>query len=497
MRSRTKLAFLFPSVALVATSRAQVVQLTWTSDLSNTNGPYTLGPDGPWQAIAVSVGKTLNRNTSSGTNAFDDSPSATKLQFYSGDPPQWFVYKTTTAGGLNSYGYFESILLQPLTSNPIAVNDSILVMNESAFIRADGRIIPNEVGILGLGPKSLKVFGNITSSSFGMHMGSAQHNQSGPLILGGYERNRALGGPGIFKIDDSSLVNMFLVEVLLDTQIGGSPFNQSTIGSIYQGIGDNSYAAELVKLQGGARGSALVTPSPSVPPLYLPPGTCETASQYLPVVWDEDLELYLWNESHPQYSIIVKSSTYLAIVLADSDARNITVKVPFQLLNLTLSPPLVDDPQPYFPCGPLTTELDSTTVTSWPLGRAFLQAAFYGVNYDTQTVFIAQGPGPDITAGVVVASIIGGLGIFGVSIIFWRRNKRQTKDSTHSETHDFSQHISDVVRELDANLAIVGKSDPLPHEMAAPNVVHEAPSAHAHEPICYELPTNNLPDAQH
>ncbi|KAI1818611.1 aspartic peptidase domain-containing protein [Poronia punctata] len=577
MRARMKTAYLSSSAALNAISKAQVVQLQWTSDLGNLDGQHTLGPDGPWQAVTIGVGITaiaeighgrfstdvwptggsetyIVANTSNGLNALDDSPSATNTQIYAQAPREWFVYNTTTTGqSWDAYGYFESIVLAPLTSNDITVNRSILVMNNSIFTEADGRVLPNKVGILGLGPESvnspdndpsildqLKAYKNITSSSFGMHMGSAPHNQSGSLVLGGYEQNRALGKAGTFKIDDSAVVNMFLLDVLLGTQVGNSPYNQSTIGSIYQGVGNNSYAADIVKLQGGTPGSVLVEPSPSVPYIYLPPGTCETASQYLPVIWNESLALYLWNQSDPKYSTIINSPAYMAIVLADSDARNVTIKVPFQLLNLTLSRPLVDKPRSYFPCKSLTTENTEQPVVSWPLGRAFLQAAFYGVNYDTQTVFMAQGPGPNMEqrvvktidekdtsiltnpidsfekswstywtvlsepgpttlpahhhqsgisagakAGIAVGSILGGLGIFGAAILLWRRtsNKEQTEDLGPTQDRPVTP-----VEELEASRIAVDKSDPLPHEMMAPNVVHEAP----HELPHYELPANHF-----
>ncbi|KAI1110183.1 aspartic peptidase domain-containing protein [Nemania sp. NC0429] len=581
MRTKWKTAYLSTSAALNAISKAQVVQLLWTSDVLHPR-PYTLGPDGPWQAVTLGIGETptgsmgpgrfgtdlwptdghdtyIVANTTDGENALEDSPSATELQFYSGPPPEWFVYNTSTAQSWDAYGYVESILLQPLVSRPITLNRTILVMNNSVFTGADGRAFPNRVGVLGLGPNSrnnpdhdpsiledLKTSKNITSISFGMHMGSAQHNQTGSLVLGGYEKNRALGHTGIFKVDDSGLGGVFLVDVLLGTQVGRSPYNQSAIGSIYQGIGNNSYAADLVKSLGGRPGSALALPSPSVPYIYLPPGTCETASQYLPVTWNESLELYVWNQSDPRYSTIVKSSAYMALVFADSNAQNLTIKVPFQLLNLTLLPPLVDNARPYFPCKPLYSPSGT-----WPLGRAFLQAAFYGANHDTQTLFMAQAPGPNMQqrvlktinendtsistnsvdwfeeswsgywtvhddpsemgptpiptpppvpqsgisagakAGIAVGSILGGLGISGAVFLLWRRarNKRTiTNENQAGDLIDLSsgslQDGPKAIQELDASRIALDKSDPLPHEMMAPNVVHEAPD----EPSYHELP---------
>lgn len=69
-----------------------------------------------------------------------------------------------------------------------------------------------------------------------------------------------------------------------------------------------------------------------------------------------------------------------------SNTHTIDIKVPFALLNLTLDYPLVDRPTPYFPCMP--------TNRTYGLGRAFLQAAFVGVNWGNGvgSWFLAQCP---------------------------------------------------------------------------------------------------------
>ena len=96
-----------------------------------------------------------------------------------------------------------------------------------------------------------------------------------------------------------------------------------------------------------------------------------------------------------QFSRIVGSPAFMAIVLADSNAKNITIKIPFQVLNLTISPPITDTPTQYFPC---TTLLNHTVYT---LGRAFLQAAFVGFDFENSLTYIAQAPGPDMEQSIV------------------------------------------------------------------------------------------------
>ncbi|KAJ2991022.1 hypothetical protein NUW58_g2677 [Xylaria curta] len=473
-------------------------------------------------------------NTTVGQHAVENLPFSVVKPFFGSPPPGWSVNNVTTSW---SYGYSQQITISPRVSNPISLNYSIVVMNESIFSLPDGRAYANSVGVLGLGPpvvnspnkgnpidgdptllEQLKSFGKISSFSFGMHMGSAQHNQPGSLVLGGYEQNRVLGDIGLFDIDDGGVSHIFLLDVFLDTQVGSSPFNTSKTVSVYKGINDNTYAANLTKLLGGTRGSVLVALDPSVAYIYLPPGTCEAASQYLPVTWDRSTGLYLWNQNDPKYASIIKSPAYLGFIFADRNGSNITIKVPFQLLNLTLSSPLVDSPTPYFPC---KTVSDQMSTTHWPLGRAFLQAAFYGVNYEKQITFIAQSPGPDMgtsavktirpndttilsdsislfekswltywttlipttglippspdserglstadTAGVAVGSIFGGLLIIGSALWFFWRRTRQTRyiQPPSRQNSDRYASISGVPIELDASQDAMDISDPLPHE---------------------------------
>ncbi|KAI1180470.1 aspartic peptidase domain-containing protein [Nemania sp. FL0916] len=592
MRSRAKTATLFLSVALHAISKAQV-EVAWISELDQ-NAP-SLGLNGPWQALLTHYGSKsyssylwpsgeeityIVANTSQGAYAFEDSQSATRVDDgLVPQPPHWRVAYNTTSGQPVIYGYtyFDNIGYPTQdTVNTIhlnSFNESVAVLNDSILTTPDGRAFQNEVGILGLGRAAVSHLINddpwvshpslldqlkeqntiINSSSFGMHMGSAQHDQLGSLVLGGYDQSRALGQPGIFKINDDLSVNVFLVDVWLGTQVGASAFNipHNQDVSVYPGLDSTSDAARYVKYLGGTRGSAWVALAPSVPYIYLPPGTCETAAQYLPVTWNASLELFLWNEDDPRYSRIVKSPAYMAFILADSNGKNLTVKVPFQLLNLTLSPPLVEKSRPYFPCKPLDYDLPLESVRQWLLGRAFMQAAFYGANYDTGTIFLAQGPGPNMDTKVVkiineidtsistnsidsfertwspywkaldplpgpvptrppstpipddgkkvviaLVTILGGLNIIGFSFLLWRRNRRNRRNKDAGEKKEKTENLDTTkdnpatMQEADASQNPADLSDPLAHEMTVPNVIHEA----SHEPLYYELPASHVSD---
>ena len=134
-----------------------------------------------------------------------------------------------------------------------------------------------------------------------------------------------------------------------------------------------------------------VTMNPGAPYMYLPNSTCEAMVKDLPVTYNANLGLWIWNTQDPQYTKIVTSPTYLSLTFRDN-TDNLTIKVPFQLLNLTLDAPLVMTPTPYFPCQP------PNNATHYSLGRAFLQAAFIGVNWErgNGNWFLAQAPGPNI-----------------------------------------------------------------------------------------------------
>lgn len=184
-------------------------------------------------------------------------------------------------------------------------------------------------------------------------MGSAALGQPGSMVLGGYERSRALGPVGVFRLENG-MPMVFLLDILIGTETGASPFDQSDEWSVYKGLGGSETATAITKSLGGKAGSAAVVPNPSAPYIYLPLGTCEEGARHLPVTWNERTGLFVWNTGDPRYSRIVNSPPYLAFVLADRTATNVTIKVPFKLLNLTLEAPLVTSPIPYFPCKPST-----------------------------------------------------------------------------------------------------------------------------------------------
>ncbi|KAL8830761.1 MAG: hypothetical protein Q9170_005588 [Blastenia crenularia] len=427
--------------------------MAWSTDGPNYFNKGYLGPDGPWQAIRVSVGAypvsiavcevslpprisksdqvyNISFVWPSGTSDTDilladgggnytalnatrpepvySNSSSNAPQGIPGESDDWggsYISSEWSSGEL----LYDKIYLELYPDNSGGLNASIVALSEWVILFPNGRNYTAPAGILGLGPslleepspsllEQLKKNGTITSMFCGLHMGSALFQQPGSLILGGYEQNRVLGDVATLNLEVSSSLGgpqAFILDVSLDVEIGDSPFNQSGSISLWHGLNDSSSGgASQSQTAGGRTGSRLVNFNPSVPYMYMPIGICETAAQYLPVNWDSGLDLYIWDMGD-QFSRIVSSPALMTIGLADNQANNISIKVPFQVLNLTLLPPIVDAPTQYFPCKPWNQSTGSV------LGRAFLQAAFLGFEYENNAAFLAQAPGPSMEQSVI------------------------------------------------------------------------------------------------
>lgn len=196
--------------------------------------------------------------------------------------------------------------------------------------------------------------------------------------------------------------NIPLVDLILGVETGGSPFSpepsifKNASRSLWQGRENDPEADQYTRLVGAIRGSAIVGIGADVPGIYLPLGNCESVAKQLPVTWRDDIGYFVWNLSDVRYKRIVTSPAYLGFIFTDREAKNITIKVPFPLLNLILQEPIVSTPTPYFPCHPSNSDGGR-----WYLGRASLQSAFFASNYDQNVIYLAQGPGPDMDHSVI------------------------------------------------------------------------------------------------
>lgn len=417
---------LLVTVAVVA---AQTLKLLWRDDLNcdeERNTCVSRWPDGPWQGLDVSL-------SDGDVHRYIEPmlPSGYYGSVIVANPTDgYFSPKSKSANNSSFIMNMQDSWVGPGYAKPFSgtmYNVSLESPNVSINLMATDTldmILPNSTrysprfNILGLAPlpegpdwkdewprgmerppsilEQSKERDLIGSKTFGLHIGSASLRQPGSLILGGYEQNRALGPVGVFNFNHSDGdTQAFLIDLTLGVETGGSPFEKDVkLGSIWKGPAGDEEAEGENQLYGGVRNSMVVSITTLDAYIRLPGDNCESVAKHLPVTWRKDLELYTWNTNDPSFQRIVGSPAYLGFVLSDSSARNLTIKIPFKLLNLTLDAPIVDTPTQYFPC------LSGQAVRG-QLGRAFLQGAFMGMNYEKHLMYLAQAPGPDMEQSVV------------------------------------------------------------------------------------------------
>ncbi|KAK6351111.1 hypothetical protein TWF718_004282 [Orbilia javanica] len=219
--------------------------------------------------------------------------------------------------------------------------------------------------------------GAIASRSWGMHYPSAKLSQVPSLVWGGYDRARIAGPVQRADTDSNGAKKLDLVGISIDTAVGKSPFSFTRKDNLL--VNPLSNSVLKVELES------------AIPYLLLPQETCDTIADELPVTLDRTTGFYLWQTSDPLYEKIVSSPAYLSFDFRISATQNFTIKVPFALLDLNMTAPLVTGTQPYFPCMAATLDESGSGAI---LGRAFYQAAFISQSYDTRKFWIAQAPGP-------------------------------------------------------------------------------------------------------
>ena len=410
-----------------AISSPEPFQVDW-------NNVTSFGPDGPWQAVSIAIGTktasfatgSLNSTvnlypggwwghtilTTAVCNSSTTSCPASDAGLYSPSdsstadtkswPAQVGVDQWDGQKAMNLSGIANTLLdIVTITSlgSPYSIPQSIIAAVKFSQVRLpDNSYYSTQVGFLSLGatdfvqrfypnnnstlvanliPGWLRQHDSILSNSWGLHIGSVLQSQKGSLVFGGFDQSRVLGPVGTFDTTNTGGVPIVaLFDIIIGVVTGGSPFHSPIGGSLFHANGNITVP---------------VVVNPTVPYIYLPFGTCEAIAAYLPLTWQAGIGLYTWNTDDPQYQRVISSPAYLGFIFQLSDLKNLTIKVPFALLNLTLDKPIVTRPQAYFPCKPT-----SSSNGEYYLGRAFLQAAFIGMNWETYKFFMAQAPGPDI-----------------------------------------------------------------------------------------------------
>ncbi|KFY16972.1 hypothetical protein V492_00981 [Pseudogymnoascus sp. VKM F-4246] len=405
------------------------------------------GPDGPWQAVNIRIGTPLQSidllpggswmsnvlessicETSSpciaqSAGVYDNSSSSTTFEIGQTGTLKNETFAHTVGALPTIFGsahwMFDTVAVKAREgasgdSFTASIEDfDMLVVSNGHGTLPDGSTYPLTIGKLALGapefnqswayfppdPRWNGTFitssmfgeGRTPSNSYGMHIGSAAFGIPGSLTIGGYDQSRVLGPVSSqpYSIDH---LPIDLIDIGIGVGGGASPFDFS------------SQAGLLASGNSSIRSSMQVAVDATVPYLYLPQSTCDSITEHLPMTFQPKYGLYFWDTADPQYKTIISSSSYLSFTfrLSSSVSQNITIKVPFSLLNLTLTSPIISTPTPYFPCF-----AGQAPGGIFSLGRSFLQAAFIGVNWQTGNGvwYLAQAPGPNTPTTIAPTAI--------------------------------------------------------------------------------------------
>lgn len=429
------MSFLF--LVLLRTMRTQVISLTLCilvlavhgADTATGTQPYVVvwnttsyGPDGPWQVVTVDIGDSqvdlypsgiwetiVNSDTmctgpgtcpAAAAGLYDEAKSQNVIANFTDIPEALGRWGSGAAMNIEGKGVnlFDTLNLESLLQGSTNIyNSTIFAASALNATLPDGSSYPLAVGSLSLGawlnvqtwgqyqgltiPGFLKDTNRTASNSFGLHYGSALLGLGGSLVFGGYDQGRVLGDVGSFDLGVNGSMALDLIDIGIGVDNGISPFNVTS-------------ANGLLKMN-ASQNSLPTTVNPLVAYFFLPPETCAAIAEFLPITLASDIGLYKWNTADPAYQKVLSAPTYLDFVFqsAGSSGGNLSIKVPLQLLNLTLEAPIVPTPERYFPCRPYSPV---STQDPFLLGKAFLQAAFIGMNWELEKYFLAQAPGPSI-----------------------------------------------------------------------------------------------------
>ncbi|KAK4222508.1 hypothetical protein QBC38DRAFT_549195 [Podospora fimiseda] len=417
------------------------------NDVVNQAGPFAVWPS-PWTGLSEIPDKDQMGRAWAYDNAA--TPNASRGLGI----PTWERYDYT--GGYLLEGELEYAAHVGISikssSEPIFLNTTPIVKIDKwkhSTPSYEGTWNPPVVGHLALAPfndsgssileqLSLGPNPSIQSHSFSLHMGSAKFNQSGSFLLGGYDQHRAVGRVRSYNLTFNPIAGEWLLRNLtgeyqpymalqnlyITTEGGGlSPWADSVaeIGESYAGLlGSNFTGAPVSPFMGQGKKikkrynpwdwadpHAWVSPDPSLPDIYLPPGNCEHLAKSLPVRYESSTKRYIWNNSSPLYKRIMNSPTFLVFSLGSpsSSEPKLDIKIPFALLDIEVDPPYWAGPRTYFPCKSINADpkLPDQSIFVWKLGRAFLQGAYLSVDYGRKKVYLAQAVGPTTLNRTTVA----------------------------------------------------------------------------------------------
>jgi hypothetical protein len=420
-------------LAMSGSAAANTFEMPWSTQ--------TFGPDGPWHAVAVKVGTP--------PQSFSLLPGGSFSSYF-------FTPNICTNASLGSTCYAEAAGLYnagasssakfknisfedgiDFTNGALAIHsdngtaplggDTWMITGEDNIPNVDmalvdmawgtlpdGSTYPLTIGNMALGAPGTNIRAftgsndtlsmlagylntevetthRLSSSSWGMHIGSTYPNIPPSLWFGSYDQNRVIGPISSEEGAPQSSGSIDLLDISLTVNEGGSPWPFNSLAGLLAS-GNTTIGDELP-----------VAINPQAPYLHLPKSTCDAIAAQLPVSYQSKYGLYFWNTTDPRYQSIISSASSLSFTFRTTlSTTNLTINVPFQLLNLTLEAPLIPTPTQYFPC-------KAETNTYYQLGRAFLQSAFLGANWDayegSAAWWLAQAPGPNIESQATAVTI--------------------------------------------------------------------------------------------
>lgn len=107
----------------------------------------------------------------------------------------------------------------------------------------------------------------------------------------------------------------------------------------------------------------------TVPYIYLPLSVCQEFESAFGIVWNNDMQAYLVNETlHSQLQ--VQDATVTFSLSNSSSQQSVNISFPYAAFDLTASYPLLTNSSRYFPL------MRATNESQYTLGRAFLQEAY-------------------------------------------------------------------------------------------------------------------------
>ena len=273
--------------------KSSVIVLGYLSHVISSPEPFQVdwntvaffGPDGPWQAVSISVGTKMGPSAANSlnntvnlypggwwghtilTNAVcnssttscpasaaglyspsDSSTADTKSWPAEVGVDQWDGQKAMNLSGIANT-LLDTVTITSL-GTPYSIPQSIIAAAKFSHVRLpDNTYYPTQVGYLSLGatdfvqrfypnnnstlvtnliPGWLRQHGTTLSNSWGLHIGSVLQGQKGSLVFGGFDQSRVLGPVGTFDTTNTGGVPIAtLFDITIGMGIGGSPFNLS------------------------------------------------------------------------------------------------------------------------------------------------------------------------------------------------------------------------------------------------------------------------------